>query len=112
MAAYASPTRGEVSEPADRPIQSNASCSDPALWLLSHLVGFVLLVQRSHALAAVRHLVPALVAVGIASTRRRRTATARTSFHGTSDRRRRTGRGRTRRRIAHDRAPATRPAIV
>ena len=35
--------------------------------LPSHLVGLVLLVERPHALTAVGHLVPALVAIGIAA---------------------------------------------
>src|SRR5476651_2315134 len=63
-----------------------------------HPVRFVLLIQRSDALATVRHLVPSLISIGVAATRSGRTAPAWTGLHGASNgwrgaRGGRTGRG-------------------
>src|SRR6202012_763628 len=66
-------------------------------WLLR--LGLVLRVERPDTLAAVGHLVPALVAIGVAAARGGRTAAARARSHRTAGRGRAAGRGGTRGRV-------------
>lgn len=74
--------------------------------------GLVLFVRRPYAQIAAGHLVPPLIAVGVAAARRRGAATTSAWLHRASRGRRRPRRGRTRGRITGYGAPAARSAAL